>query len=185
MSNNNGAGTVNDQAVDSVSQMSTLLIGNAAPQAMGLLDVAGAESMGMGMHNAVSSQHNSQISSAAAVTAACAKMLNVNPTAPQSPSAEKPTPPPFMPLGPTNTVSAEDMLKHANTLAESALKMMQEGTSQQQSDQSENEQEIKDLITKLQAFQKPAATSSPDDPKTDNEKKEDPDVKKQQHPGSQ
>jgi len=169
MSNNEGS-TVNDQTVDSLSQISTLLVGSSAPHAMGLLDIAGAESMGMGMHNAVSNQQNSQISSAAAVTAACAKMLNVNPTVPTPPPATKATPPPFMPLGPNNTVSPDDMLKHANTLAESALSMLQDSQSKQQSGQSANEQEIKDLIAKLQAFQKTDSTSdsSASTPASDN-----------------
>lgn len=183
---NNIAGTVNDQTVDSVSQISTFLVGNSAPQAMGLLDVAGAESMGMSMHNAVSTQQNSQISSAAAVTAACAKMLSINQAIPAPPADEKAPPPPFMPLGPNGNVSADAMLKQANTLAESALKMLQDSQSQQKDAQSGNEQEVKDLITKLQAFQSPATKkATTTDTKDDGDKVSGDAGKKQENQGSQ
>lgn len=146
---------VNDQTVDAVSQVSTMLIGNSAPQAMGLLDVTGAESMGMSMHNAVSSQHNSQISSAAAVTAACAKMLQINNDGPaQPPAPATPPPPPFMPLGPDNTVSAEAMLKQANTLAEAAAKMIEDDQTQQKNSKSENAADLNKLIATLQGLAK-------------------------------
>ncbi len=166
MSNNAAStgNTVNDQIVDAVSQVSTYVGGNTAAHAMGLLDVTGAESMGMSMHNAVSNQHNSQISSAAAVTATCAKMLSTSVTPPEPPPKANSTPPPFLPLGPNgSSPSAEDMLKQASTLAESALKMFQDNQTKQQSEQSDNQQEVKDLIAKLQAY-KPASKNDDQDP---------------------
>jgi len=45
--------SVNDQVTDSVSQIHTLLTGGAPSQAMGMLDVAGTETLGMTMFNAV------------------------------------------------------------------------------------------------------------------------------------
>lgn len=161
---------VNDQTVDAVSQVSTMLIGNSAPQAMGLLDVTGAESMGMSMHNAVSSQHNSQISSAAAVTAACAKMLQVNSEGTPAPEQEpKSTPPPFMPLGHDNKVSADTMLKQANTLAEAAAKMIQDSQVQQKNSQSESTADLNKLIATLQALE--AASGDTKANQADPEKK--------------
>ena len=67
--------TVNDQVTDAVTQINALLTGGAGSQSMGMLDIAGAETMGMSMFNAVTAQQNAQTSSSAAATASCAKML--------------------------------------------------------------------------------------------------------------
>lgn len=66
---------VNDQVTDAVTQLNTLLTGGAMPQSMGMLDIAGAETLGMSMFNAITAQQNAQTSSSAAITASCAKML--------------------------------------------------------------------------------------------------------------
>ncbi|WP_298769321.1 RebB family R body protein [uncultured Shewanella sp.] len=75
---------VNDQVTDAVTQLNTLLTGGAVPQSMGMLDIAGAETLGMSMFNAITAQQNAQTSSSAAITASCAKMLKT-----EVPSAEK------------------------------------------------------------------------------------------------
>ncbi|WP_394391691.1 RebB family R body protein [Shewanella woodyi] len=67
--------TVNDQVTDAVTQLNALLTGGAAPQSLSMVDIAGAESMGMSMFNAITAQQNSQTSASAAATASCAKML--------------------------------------------------------------------------------------------------------------
>ena len=69
---------VNDQVTDAVTQINALLTGGAAAQSMAMLDIAGAETMGMSMFNAVTAQQNAQTSTSAAVTASCAKMLKTD-----------------------------------------------------------------------------------------------------------
>ncbi len=66
---------VNDQIVESVADVVTLNIGEAPSQSSAMLDVVMAETIGMTMYNAVSRQQSSSTVSSAAVTAACAKML--------------------------------------------------------------------------------------------------------------
>ncbi|WP_445946272.1 RebB family R body protein [Shewanella sp.] len=67
--------SVNDQVTDSVSQIQMLLTGGAPAQSMGMLDVAGTETIGMSMFNAITAQQNSQTSAGAALNASCAKIL--------------------------------------------------------------------------------------------------------------
>ncbi|KFI10730.1 hypothetical protein F0223_17535 [Vibrio coralliilyticus] len=74
--------SVNDQVTDSVSQIHTLLTGGAPSQAMGMLDVAGTETLGMTMFNAVTAQQNSQTSAGAALNASCARILKTETVAP-------------------------------------------------------------------------------------------------------
>jgi len=66
---------VNDQIVESVADVVTLNIGEAPSQSSAMLDVVMAETIGMTMYNAVSRQQSSSTVGSAAVTAACAKML--------------------------------------------------------------------------------------------------------------
>lgn len=68
-------GTVNSRIVDSVASVVTLNTGEAPSQAFGMLDAVMVESLGMAMHNAVMRQQGSSMVGTAAVTAACAKML--------------------------------------------------------------------------------------------------------------
>ncbi|HEV2273072.1 MAG TPA: RebB family R body protein [Acidobacteriaceae bacterium] len=68
-------GTVNSQITDSVTQAIAAVVGNAPSETKGLLDTLMAETVGMAMYNAVTNQHNAQMVSNAAVTAACARML--------------------------------------------------------------------------------------------------------------
>lgn len=74
---------VNGQITDAVSQMNALLTGGAPSQAMGMLDVTGTETIGMGMFNAITAQQNAQTSASAAATASCAKMLRTEILAPE------------------------------------------------------------------------------------------------------
>jgi hypothetical protein len=87
-------GTMNTRIVDSVTTNATLLTGQAPSQAFGILDTVMAETLGMSMHNAVMRQQADGMVSAAATTAACAKML-------QTPyTITLPPLPPIPPLGP-------------------------------------------------------------------------------------
>jgi len=83
-------GTVNSQITDSVTQVVSLLTGEAPSQSMGMLDTVLLETLGMAMHNAVSRQQHSHMTSAAAVTAACARMLQARPPGPPPPPPPKP-----------------------------------------------------------------------------------------------
>ncbi|MFN4296859.1 MAG: RebB family R body protein [Brevundimonas sp.] len=74
-------GTVNSRIVDSVSSVVTLTTGQAPSQAFGMLDAVMVESLGMAMHNAVMRQQGASMVGTAAVTAACARMLQ-RPTGP-------------------------------------------------------------------------------------------------------
>lgn len=85
---------INSQINDSVTTTLADVLGNAPAQAFGMLDTIMAETVGMMMHNAVSAQQNAQMVGNAAVTATCAKMLQVQTTVT---SKSPPKPPPFSP----------------------------------------------------------------------------------------
>lgn len=56
--------------------------GPMTEQATGIVDTIFAETLGLGMHNAVSSQLNSQMTTSASVTSACARLLKTPHAAP-------------------------------------------------------------------------------------------------------
>lgn len=86
---------VNSQVTDSVTTTIANVLGNAPAQGFGLLDTVMAETVGMMMHNAVTAQQNAQMVGNAAVTATCAKMLQVQATTTKKSSNA--SPPPFSP----------------------------------------------------------------------------------------
>ena len=144
-------GTVNSQVTDSVTQVDTLMLGNSGSEAMSLLDLVSAETIGMSMHNAVSSQHNSQMSASAAVTASCAKMLSVSPPPIPTPIPEKSDiPPPFMPLdgGKKTDKTAEQLVKEATAMAEKAIKIIEASDNQTNEDVSV----LQGLMDKIKAL---------------------------------
>lgn len=99
------ANTVNDVVTDSISQNNTLLLGTATPNSLGMLDIASAETFGMFMYNAVSLQQNAQISSSAATTSACARIIQSQ-SVPDSPApVTEDSIPPFMPLDESGGIS--------------------------------------------------------------------------------
>ena len=90
MSNNK----LNDQVVESVTAVDTLLAGMAPASSAGMLDAVSAESFGVAMHSAVSRQQQSHILSSASVTSACARMLQAFPPVPVNITpGEAPVPP--------------------------------------------------------------------------------------------
>lgn len=100
-------GTVNSRIVDSVASVVTLNTGEAPAQAFGMLDAVMVESLGMAMHNAVMRQQGSSMVGAAAVTAACAKMLQrqtyyTPPLPPDPPPKVEPIPGPTPPPTPVD-----------------------------------------------------------------------------------
>lgn len=60
-----------------VPQAAPALANPSLLKAFDLIDVVMSETLGMSMHNAVTAQQNAQMSATAAVTAACAKMLQM------------------------------------------------------------------------------------------------------------
>lgn len=100
-------GTVNSRIVDSVASVVTLNTGEAPSQAFGMLDAVMVESLGMAMHNAVMRQQGSSMVGTAAVTAACAKMLQrqtyyMPPDPPEPPPQVDPLPGPTPPPTPVD-----------------------------------------------------------------------------------
>ena len=73
----NDAGTVNSQVLDSVAQEATAVVGQAPAGTTGMLDAVMAETIGMAMYNAVTTQHNAQMVASAAIAATCARMLRI------------------------------------------------------------------------------------------------------------
>ncbi|HEL3813351.1 TPA: RebB family R body protein [Stenotrophomonas maltophilia] len=91
--------TVNSQIVDSVSAASTLLVAQGPAQSFSMLDMVMLETLGTAMHNAVARQQGAGMVSNAAVTAACAKMINAPwPVPPPPPLPPPPPPPQVIPL---------------------------------------------------------------------------------------
>lgn len=64
-------------AAEVAAQSSPNLGDQTVMRALGLLDTVMAETLGMSLHNAVMTQQNAQMSATAAVTATCAKMLQM------------------------------------------------------------------------------------------------------------
>jgi hypothetical protein len=114
---------VNSQITDSVSQVVTLLTGQAPSQAFGMLDAVLLETLGMAMYNAVNRQHNAHMTGSAAVTAACAKMLQAPYPVPLPPHSP---PPSVQPLpGPPPSLPPAAALAAANAEALAAVDAMQ------------------------------------------------------------
>ena len=100
-------GTVNSRIVDSVASVVTLNTSEAPSQAFGMLDAVMVESLGMAMHNAVMRQQGASMVGTAAVTAACAKMLQrqtyyMPPLPPDPPPNVEPVPGPVPPPTPVD-----------------------------------------------------------------------------------
>ena len=156
--------TANAQITDAITQMNTLIVGSAAPQSLGIVDVAGAEALSMFMHNAVSAQQNSQISSSAAITSVCAKILQSQIPKPAKPPAPAPhMPPPFLPLDPTP--NAEILINEANVLAEAAIATAK---NTQGNLSPEMMKDIQQLINYLQTFVNTTPPTQPISPPSGN-----------------
>jgi len=97
--------TVNAQIVDSVLQTTASVLGSAPSQTTGMLDALMTETLGMAMYNAVTTQHNSQMVTSAAVTAACSRILKVS-GAPMIPP--KPAKPMIVGISPNPVVPSPD-----------------------------------------------------------------------------
>lgn len=71
-----GAGdTMNSQIVDAVAAVNAILAGQAPADSMAMLGLVGAQTIGLGMHNAVARQQAEAAINAAATAALCARMI--------------------------------------------------------------------------------------------------------------
>jgi len=154
----NDIGTVNDQVVDSVNSVSAMISGQSPAHAFAMLDTVMVETLGMAMYNAVNRQQNAGMVNSAAVTAACARMLNAFPAAAPPPPPPPPAPPPTIhPLPPpTPPVSGEATVKDAYLQGNVAIATLQGMATSS----SALAQEAHD---DLQALEKSAAPPAPAD----------------------
>ena len=152
-----GGSTVNSQITDSVSQANAMVVGAASSEAMSLLDLVSAETLGMSMHNAVTAQQNAQMSTNASITASCARMLQAQSPVPAPEPLPVPVvPPPFMPLDPTEDNSAADLLQDAQKMIEAATKMM----NAEETAVTDDKKELKKITALLEAAAKGGTTKA-------------------------
>ena len=86
--------SVNSQITDAITQLNSMLVGKSAPQSMAIMSAVMADTMGMALHNAVSTQHHAQMIGGASTTSTCARMLGIlAPPADKNGSSNKPEPP--------------------------------------------------------------------------------------------
>ena len=71
-------GTVNNQVTDAVAALDTLLTGGAPSGAAAMLGLVAANTIGLGMHNAVARQQADSAIASASIAAACARMLGAS-----------------------------------------------------------------------------------------------------------
>lgn len=122
----NDIGTVNDQVVDSVNSVNTLLAGQSPAHAFAMLDTVMVETLGMAMYNAVNRQQNAGMVNSAAVTAACARMLNAYPPVPLPEPPPALPPPTIQPLpGPAPAPSSDVVVKTAFSQGGDAITTLQ------------------------------------------------------------
>jgi hypothetical protein len=154
-------GTVNSQITDSVTQSSTFLIGQGAASSMGMLDMVLLETLGMAMHNAVVRQQHNQMSNSAAITAACAKMLQAPFPIKPPPPSPSPPPPGGLP-GPGDPAS--DIAKNFAD-AQTAIAALKRDQASSASNASNASKDL-DALAKLSTATDPSTPSSPSTPST-------------------
>lgn len=154
----NDAGTVNDQVIDSVNSVTTLISGQSPAHAFAMLDSVMVETLGMAMYNAVNRQQNAGMVNSAAITAACARMLNAQ--APYTPPPPPPAPPPPVvnPLpGPTPAPSNDAVVKTAFSQATEAISALQGVAEATNSTAQEAQADLKSLAQQASAAPTPPA----------------------------
>jgi hypothetical protein len=155
---------VNDQIVDSVAGVATLATGQAPSNAFGMLDTVMVETMAMAMYNAVSRQQNAGMTTNAAVTAACAKMLAVPmpmPSPPPPPATPAPQVAPLAgPTPPSNMAAAEAA---AMAQAQAGIAWLRQLAQQSGSDAATANAALAELVQLATgpAPPSPASSSSP------------------------
>lgn len=152
---------VNDQIVDSVTGTATLLTGQAPSNAFGMLDTVMVETLGMAMYNAVNRQQNAGMTGNAAVTAACARMLQTPIPIPMPPSPPPPPPPAVQDLPPPAPPYMTTAMAEAAALAQAqaAIATLQHLAKQSGGDAEKASTALADLIK--QAGGVPLSNTSP------------------------
>jgi hypothetical protein len=81
--------------INSLADLQQLLKGTTSSPSLAILNNVMAETIGMSMHNAVTTQHNAQMLNSATTTSTCARILataEAKPPAPLSPPYSPPEP---------------------------------------------------------------------------------------------
>ena len=126
---------VNTQITESVIQVHKATADQTPAQSLALLDRVMAETLGMGMHNAITAQRNSQLTASAAITATCARMINSQASTVSSASDEdKAGDTPVPPLTPTDPVTklaaAQQETDQAVNIIKKASQMVKQTATQ-------------------------------------------------------
>lgn len=138
--------TVNSQVTDSVTQVVSLLTGQSPAQSFGMLDAVLLETLGMAMHNAVTRQQHASMTTNAAVTAACAKMLQA--PLPRPPAPTPPTPPSVDPLpGPPSPLPPTAQVAAANAEAVDGVNKLQQLATSSSSVAATAQEDLKAIAT--------------------------------------
>lgn len=101
-------------------------------QSTGLVETTLAETLGLSMHNAITNQKSSQMTTAASITNACARLLQANivgKTQPKKPAAEPPVT--IETSEPEPTEDAEPISKKKKFNLKNFLKPKSEATTEQ------------------------------------------------------
>ncbi len=158
----NDAGTVNDQVVDSVNSITTLISGQSPAHAFAMLDSVMVETLGMAMYNAVNRQQNAGMVNSAAVTAACARMLNAQAPYTPPPPPPVPTPPVVNPLpGPTPAPSNDAVVKTAFSQGTAAITTLQGVAEATSTVAQEAQADLKSLAQQAATTPTPTPTPPP------------------------
>jgi len=73
--------TVNSQVIDTISAVATAVAGQGPSSAASMLSLVSAETIGLGMYNAIARQQADATINSAAVASLCARMLGTSPAA--------------------------------------------------------------------------------------------------------
>ena len=142
---------INDQVTDTVNFVNNSNIGQSPPHSMGILDTVMAETIGMGMHNAITAQQNGQMIGNASVAATCSRILSVPMAKPPSTTTiGSSSGKPITPLQPTMATE----ISMANSEAKEGIATLQKLKKESE----QNEKTIKDDLTNLDKIMK-----NPDD----------------------
>lgn len=155
---------VNTQITDSVTQAHITTMDQSPVQSHALLDLVMAETVGMGMHNAINTQHSMQMMASAAITATCARMISgqesVPPPKPDTDTKDVTPTPPLAPQDPATIIAAaeSEAQKAASTITKAA----------QMAKQTVND--AKSALTKLGAATDSSSTTDGSGSDTDKDK---------------
>ena len=160
--------SVNDQIIDSITSTAHAVGSTSTANSMSITDLVMAETISMGMHNAVNTQHSSQMTGAAAVTAACARIINGN----KQPVINVNKNEPNSPVSPLAPQDPSVIIANAQAEAQQAIDMLSANTKKAEASvekvKAELEQLTKDENQEINSKNKDDSNSSKE--KTDQGK---------------